>query len=350
MKSLGKLLVLFLLAFALGSLGSNWLGKGVAKVEQYFKPERFENPSNYTATTTSTPLSLEKKSSEGSQIKLRLVGDIMLDRGVKQMVILHQAGDYSFVFKEIPGLKENVDILFGNLEGPVSVRGTNRGSIYSFRMDPAAVPALKKAGFDVVSVANNHAGDWDSQAFLDTLGYLKKAGILYTGGGRNLAEAATTSVLLVKNLRVGFLGFSDVGPQWLSAGPNTAGILIADERIKSRVEKAAKEVDFLVVSFHFGEEYMDRSNPRQQNLAKLAVDSGADLVVGHHPHVVQETEDYNGGFIAYSLGNFIFDQYFSPDTMEGMVLDVELGQDGKIKEVKKNLVKLNKFFQPAFAR
>lgn len=104
----------------------------------------------------------------------------------------------------------------------------------------------------------------------------------------------------------------------------------------------------VIVSFHFGEEYQSKSNSIQKFWAKLAIDSGADLVIGHHPHVIQEIEKYKGKYIAYSLGNFVFDQGFSQETMRGLLLKVII-ENGKIKEVIPIEIKINKFFQPEIA-
>jgi poly-gamma-glutamate synthesis protein (capsule biosynthesis protein) len=122
-------------------------------------------------------------------------------------------------------------------------------------------------------------------------------------------------------------------------------LLANNPRFDEIVQNAAKQVDYLVVSFHFGEEYQTKHNARQELLAHKAVDDGAKLVIGAHPHVVEDTEVYKESLIAYSLGNFIFDQSFSAATMQGMLLNIKLSKDGSMT-ARKDIVKLNNAFQP----
>ena len=283
-------------------------------------------------------------SDEKDEVKLLFVGDIMADRGVKGMVEKQFAKKYDALFAHATSLAD-YDITFGNLEGPISDKGKNAGSIYSFRMSLAVAPALKRAGFDIVSVANNHAGDWGQEAFTDTLSHLGEYGIRYTGGGYDYSDAAGVTVIERKGVRVGFLGFSDVGPNWLRASGGQAGILTVDSDFDAIIKRASRSVDVLVVSLHFGDEYQPLSNERQKALARRAVEDGARIVIGHHPHVTQELERYNGGIIAYSLGNFIFDQYFSPETMQGLALAVTVSKEG-VGEVKRLPFIINAQYQP----
>lgn len=272
-------------------------------------------------------------------------GDIMLDRGVKSSVNKNFNGDYSVLFEKLEILKKS-DIVFANLEGPVSDLGKDIRNLYSFRMNPSVIPALKGAGFSIVSVANNHVGDWGASAFIDTLVTLKKNEVFYTGGGINTSEAETPVIIEKYGIKIGYLGFSDVGPNWMKVSENKAGLLLASNpRFDEIVQNASKQVDYLIVSFHFGDEYKTKHNLRQEYLAHKAIDAGAKIIIGHHPHVIEDTEIYKNGFIVYSLGNFIFDQSFSQNTMQGMLLEIKLNRDGNMS-VKKNTIKLNKFFQP----
>ncbi|MBU1179300.1 CapA family protein [Patescibacteria group bacterium] len=280
-------------------------------------------------------------------VELLFVGDIMMSREVENSIYENQAGDFSKLFKKADWIKE-ADVSFGNLEGPVSDFGQETGNLYSFKFKPDALNALIGAGFGALSVANNHAGDWGSDAFRENIFRLKNAAIVPVGGGMNKDEASGVKIIEKNGVKIGFLGFSDVGPEWFEAGENRPGILIVKDDFAFLVKKAAKQADILVVSFHFGEEYQKNSSERQKFLARATIDNGAKIVVGHHPHVVQEVESYNGGIIAYSLGNFIFDQNFSEETMEGLVLRVYV-QNNEIIAIKQNRVKLNEFFQPKLA-
>ncbi|MFA5773633.1 MAG: CapA family protein [Candidatus Paceibacterota bacterium] len=276
---------------------------------------------------------------------LFFVGDMMFTRGVKSSVDKNFGGDYSKLFENLPLLKD-ADILFGNLEGDVSLVGNNVGSKYSFKMDPSILPVLKDAGFDIVSFANNHVGDWNMSAFKDTLSRLKDIGILKTGAGVNKEDATNPTIIEKNGTKFGFLGFSDVGPNWLEAKIDTSGILLAsDPNIGEIIQNAKTKCDVLIVSFHWGVEYKLVHNARQENLAHIAIDNGADMVIGHHPHVMEEIEEYNGKTIVYSLGNFIFDQYFSKDTMRGMLYSAEFDGINLIKTEQK-IITLNKNYQP----
>lgn len=265
--------------------------------------------------------------SKTKQVTINFVGDIMVDRGVRSRVENIFAGDYGQLFSQIPDLKTG-DILFGNLEGPMSDRGENVGSIYSFRMNPQVLPTFVSAGFDVLSVANNHSGDWTVEAFADTVRRLRQVAIGAVGGGLNQAESKSPVIIEKNGLKVGFVGFTDVGPNWLTAGLENPGILIVDDNFSKIINEASRLVDVLVVSIHFGNEYEKTPSERQQTLARTAIDSGARVVAGHHPHVTQPVEEYRDGLIAYSLGNFIFDQNFSVETMSGMILDVIVRSGG----------------------
>ena len=276
---------------------------------------------------------------------LYFVGDIMLDRAVRTSVNKNFNGDYSKLFTNVGDLAKS-DILFANLEGDVSDTGNNVGSIYSFRMDPAVLPAIKQAGVDIVSFANNHVGDWNTAAFTDTLTRLANNGILKTGAGFTKSEAETPTIIEKNGIKFGFLGFSDVGPDWLAATETNPGILLASDPELPRIIKNAKsQVDVLIVSFHFGVEYKKIHTDRQQQLAHTAVDNGADMVIGHHPHVMEDIEMYNGHPIVYSLGNFIFDQYFSKDTMHGMLFEATF-QGKELLSTAQKVIELNPQFQP----
>jgi poly-gamma-glutamate synthesis protein (capsule biosynthesis protein) len=276
---------------------------------------------------------------------LIFVGDMMLTRGVETSVKKNFNGDYNKLFENIPEIK-NADILFGNLEGPVSLVGNNVGSKYSFRMNPSIIPAIKNAGFDIVSFANNHVGDWNVNAFKDTLARLASEDILKTGAGVDKTEVETPTIIEKNGIKFGFLGFSDVGPAWMVAKENTPGILLAsDPKMPEIIQKAKAMSDVLIISIHWGDEYKTVHNARQEKIAKILIDNGADMVIGHHPHVIEDIGEYNGKPIVYSLGNFIFDQSFSTNTMRGMLFLVTFN-DKDLKSFKKLNITLNKKFQP----
>lgn len=261
---------------------------------------------------------------EPEEVKLIFFGDIMLDRGVKSSVEKNFGGDGNLLFGPAKDLIQSADIAFLNLEGPISDGGRKVGSIYSFRFDPIYSSILQNTGIDIVSFANNHVGDYSTAAFNDTLTHLENTQILQTGAGVNYEDAKTPREIIIENTKFCFLGFSDVGPDWIKAKEDSAGILLASDPEFENIIKSGKlGCDILVASFHWGDEYK-HFNTRQEKLAKIAIDSGADIIIGHHPHVIQDIEIYKGKIIVYSLGNFIFDQYFSPETLEGMNIEINV--------------------------
>ena len=279
-------------------------------------------------------------------IILFFVGDIMLDRGVEYMVKKEGKGDFKFPFLKIGEFLNKSDILFGNLEGPISDKGTKVGSIYSFRNDPKAIEGLKFAGFDILSVANNHIFDYGREAMEDSFLRLKKAGIDYVGGGFSEKETYAPTIKKIKGTKIAFLAFTNLGTEYWSAKGNRSGIAwLTKESLEKGIKKAKEKADLVFVSMHFGKEYQSFPALQQKYFSHLAIDLGADLVIGHHPHVIQPIEEYNRGYIAYSLGNFIFDQAFSEETMQGLILKV-LVENSKIKEVVPIEIKINQYFQP----
>ncbi len=217
-------------------------------------------------------------------------------------------------------------------------------------MNPKIIPVLRDSGIDVVSFANNHIGDYGRLAFEDSLTRLHNAGILTCGAGINKIEAEIPAVVVQKNFKVGYLCFSDVGPAAMEATSTKSGILLAsDPDFDSIVKNAAEKVDALIVSFHFGVEYKMTNTSRQEELSKRAIDDGAVMIAGSHPHVVENIEYYNGAPIVYSLGNFIFDQAFSKETMNGLFLTANLS--GKtVSNLVSHTVNLDKNFTPSLEK
>jgi len=263
-----------------------------------------------------------------------LVGDIMLDRGVEAMIKNQGAGDYKFPFLEIADYLTKADILFGNLESVISDKGTKLGSIYSFRAKPEAIEGLTFAGFDVLSIANNHAFDYGREALEDTFLRLKEAGIEYVG-------ASFPIVKEINNTKIAFLAYTNLGSPYWDIGWADWNNL---EEIKEEIKETKGLADILIISLHSGEEYWKTPTQFQIEFSKIAIEAGADLVVGHHPHVIQINEKYKQGFIFYSLGNFIFDQGFSKETMQGLLLEVII-KNKKIAEIKQRKIQINQCFQ-----
>ncbi len=312
----------------------------------YLENPVLENESNLAASYRHLVNLLKK--SRTSEITIFAVGDIMLDRGVEYMIEKKGNGDFRFPFFKIADDLNKADILFGNLEGPISDKGKKIGSIYSFRMDPKAVEGLQYAGFDVLSLANNHMFDYGRIALEDTMKNLKDNGIEYVGAGYNKKEAFSPKIINIDGTKIGILAYANLGPKNWQAKENDSGLAWLDlsdlVKIKKEIANVKDKVDVLIISLHSGEEYSHQPTYFQKVFARTCIEAGADIVIGHHPHVIQKVEKYKDGWIAYSLGNFVFDQTFSQDTMKGLLLEIKV-RNGKIKRVEKKEVRILENFQ-----
>ena len=275
------------------------------------------------------------------ELTLLFAGDIMLDRGVEWKVNQNPpaggGGDWRWPFLKIADTLQKADLVFGNLESQISDKGINVGSIYSFRANPQSLEGLTYAGFDVVSVANNHSLDYTREAFEDSLNRLWQSGIV--------PVADVLAIKEVKDVKIGFLAYTNF--------PGIAEVNWDNlQEVVQDIRYAKSRVDILVVSVHAGEEYDKGPNEFQKVFAQSAIDAGADFLIGHHPHVIQplvpHVRDAELGWIAYSLGNFVFDQSFSEETMQGAILKVVL-EDTNIKEVSFLPTKINSSYQVELA-
>lgn len=297
-------------------------------------------PSEADRVLVSGDTSEEKSES----ITLLFVGDIMLSRFIGTE--MQRKNDWAFPFREIADTTRAADIAVGNLEGPISARGERVGSEYSFRADPRVVEGLRFAGFDVLSVANNHIWDYGRDAFLDTLEILRKNGIQPVGGGEEYSRAHAPVIKEVRGTKIAFLSYTNLVPRSLTTESAIPAIAFAEkEGIVRDIEDARRNADAVVALFHWGDEYAQHPNALQKYLARAAIDAGARIVIGHHPHVVQDTKDYKWGFIAYSLGNFVFDQNFSEETRRGLMVKVIL-HNGAIEKREKMPISFTSAFQP----
>jgi gamma-polyglutamate biosynthesis protein CapA len=286
---------------------------------------------------------------QSEPIKIILVGDIMLDRGVDYMVKKHGNNDFEFPFLETADYFVQADIVFGNLESVISDQGFKVGSIYSFRANPESIKGLKFSGFNVLSLANNHAFDYTRTALENCLQRLKENEINYLGAGFDKKQAFSPIIKEINQTKIGFLAYTNFGSESWQATEQRSGIARISEKdfdeIKQNIKKFKQETDFLIVSLHAGEEYTQELTDFQVNFSRTAVKAGADVIVGHHPHVVQKHEQYEQGWIFYSLGNFIFDQSFSQETMTGQIVEIII-QDKQINQINLLKTEINQYFQP----
>jgi poly-gamma-glutamate synthesis protein (capsule biosynthesis protein) len=228
--------------------------------------------------------------------------------------------------------------------------GADTGKKYSFRFDTEAAIGLEFAGFDVLSLANNHALDWGRDSLCETTKNLDAVGIGYVGAGCNAEQAHAPYIAQLGETSVAFLAYTTFY-EGAHATETRAGMTELDRgKMKTQI-KMLKEsgIDVVLLSMHWGTEYNTRSSKSQQDFAHELIDAGLDVLIGHHPHVAQEIERYNNGWVIYSLGNLVFDQYFSEETMQGLLADIQI-QNGRVKDIQPKRIQLNSDYQPEIVK
>jgi len=241
----------------------------------------------------------------GGEIVISAVGDIML--AGKWTPLLRQKG-YDHAFGGVAAALAYGDINLANLESPIASGGREYTSKkFRFRAETEVARAVRKAGFNLVNLANNHSMDFGGAALAETMANLEAAGIAWIGAGADLAEARKMALFTVKGKKIAFLGYSLTQPVEFFAARQRPGTAPGYEHIfLPDIAKARRKADYVIVSFHWGKEGRSMPLPLQRSIAHKAIDAGADVIIGHHPHVLQGIERYGKGIIFYSLGNFIF--------------------------------------------
>ena len=239
------------------------------------------------------------------EIVVQAVGDIML--GGRWGGFFDRVG-YDYPFAATREILRQGDLTIGNLETPLTNRGREYGGKrFRFRTSPAAASALKEAGFAVLTLANNHMLDYGVDGLADTVHVLDRAGLRHSGAGTDLAEARRAVLLAVKGKRIAVLSYSLTQPVAFFAGPRRAGTAPGwPGQFREDIRNARRQADYVIVAFHWGREGETSPSAVQVRTAHAAIDAGADVVIGHHPHVLQGIERYKRGVVLYSLGNFAF--------------------------------------------
>jgi len=256
-------------------------------------------------------------------------GDLMFDRGIENQI---KKNSVFYPFKEIENVLRGVDYVIGNLEGPIINNPIDYGKTsLTFNFDKSIISGLKFGHFNLLSLANNHSLNAGETGLKETKEILKEVGINYFGDPINCDEKDIFS-----------------GEDFILVGinqtfPSNCSEKNLEELIKNLKNKNLEKLLFIFI--HWGEEYSQIANDFQKSLAHHLIDSGADLIIGSHPHVIQEIEKYNNKYIVYSLGNFIFDQNFSKETSEGLILKVAI-KDKKISEIEPIKIGFTKTYQP----
>lgn len=285
-----------------------------------FTPQATLEPT-FTAASTVSPV-----------VSLMAVGDIMLARTIGAKV---QAEGPQAIFAGVREVLMSADVLVGNLECTLSTNGQPEPKAYTFAAPGEAASSLSSVGFDVISQANNHSLDYGPSALAETRQLLDTEGIRVVGAGPNESAAHAPVTVERNGLRIAFVAYVDVPVEsggfdtrnWIAVG-DQPGVAWADpSRIQAEVAGAKSGADLVVVLLHFGWEERANPSPEQIVAAHAAIDGGASLVIGAHPHLLQESEWYNGGLIVYSLGNFVFDGFGLPANFTA-ILSATLTRDG----------------------
>ncbi len=282
-----------------------------------------------------------------AELRITAVGDIMLDGTARPEFQKH---GYDYAFAGTRDLLKQSHIVLGNLEGPLTKRGrAENGKQYIFRSPPNKVArALRNAGFDVLSLANNHSLDYGHEGMVDTIDALASFGMKPIGAGDSSVEARAPTFVPVGNQMVAFLAYSLTFPESYWATKTTAGTAFGHEKhIVADVKTAREYADVVVVSFHWGQESKTELREYQTRLGRAAIDAGAQAVVGHHPHILQGVERYKQGVILYSLGNYTFGSFSQTARVSAIAhLHFRGSELSKVKLHPINVLNVDVVFQP----
>lgn len=270
-----------------------------------------------------------------NSITLAAVGDIMLARSIGRAL---QRDPNDSPFAGVLDALRVADVTIGNLECALGTAGTRARKSFTFLAPPEAAASVADAGFDLVTLANNHSLDYGAEALASTLQLLDGVGVRHAGAGMNRAQAHQPAVLDVKGIRLAFVGCVNTGAEgsyrretW-EATDNRAGVAWGvPEDVQADVSAAKSQANLVIVMMHAGVEGRRQVNAIQHGIAQAAIDAGAALVIGSHPHVLQPIERYGNGVIAWSLGNFVFDGFRGAANRTG-ILQVTLSREG-VREV-----------------
>ncbi|MGI8552969.1 MAG: CapA family protein [Dehalococcoidia bacterium] len=275
-------------------------------------PLQIERPAGQRATPTNRTVAIDSSRSD-SRVSVAAGGDLMLGRRVS-LAADGQALDYPLNLLG-PDLAD-VDIGLANLEVALTQGGEAVRKDYTFRAAPALAAGLRRSGITLVSLANNHVLDFGPVGLANTIAALDQAGVKHSGAGKDEESAATPAIFTIRGTRLAILSFVNVPndsitgfiASSMSAGPGYPGVNWGTvEAVQRQVSAARLQADSVIVTLHAGDEYAEQPNQVQRSLAHTAIDAGAALVIGAHPHVLQGIEYYRDGLILYSLGNLVFD-------------------------------------------
>ncbi|NOZ62067.1 MAG: CapA family protein [Calditrichaeota bacterium] len=260
-----------------------------------------------------------------NSVSVVAVGDIMLGNHTAQYIRKYGV---EYPFAATDSILRSGDIAVGNLEGPFAVSGTPFDKKFTFKVPPEFASSLAFAGFDVMTLANNHILDYGAEGLQRTISALDSLKISHCGAGLDLKAACTPAILEENGLKIAVFGYSMTFPAEFWASKTSGGTCFPYENILERtIPHYDSTCDIVIANFHWGRELKNAPRDYQRQTAHKAIDLGADLVIGHHPHVLQGVEIYKNRLIAYSLGNFAFASY-SKRATESIILKVYLTKNG----------------------
>ncbi len=279
-------------------------------------------------------------------VTLLFAGDIMLSRHIE--TIMKKKNNQGYYARYVKEFMRSADLTIANFENPF--RGTKdvkKGEMV-FGADPKSIKTLTELGVDVVSLANNHMLDQTGGGITRTIDTLSTLSIDGVGAGHTYNDAHEAVIKEIKGVKIAFLAYTPFLPQYIKKKSSQPSVADMNEKeIIRDIKRAKKVADIVITMFHWGDEYKATHNKKQETIAHAAIDAGASLVIGHHPHVIQDIQTYKDAPIIYSLGNFIFDQNFSKDTKRGLVAEININQDKTISVIPHE-VRFTKDFQPYF--
>lgn len=281
---------------------------------------------------------------DNNGVTLMAVGDIML--GDHPICIGHGVGSTikkqgsEFIFENVSEILGKADITFGNLESVLSDIGIDPTDIKSVQLrgSETSVNGLAHAGFDIVSIANNHILEHGEKSLMKTKYLMSKNGIYTVGVSVNKRKSREPVFLVRNGICFGFLAYCLVRDKTAYCSVDDSHDIISD------VKKVKNNADILIISLHWGNEYVRKPSLEQFSLAHSIIDAGSDLILGHHPHVLQGVEAYNNGIIVYSLGNFVFDMW-QREMRESMIFSCRFSKNG-IVDFEIIPMYINDFYQP----
>lgn len=280
-----------------------------------------------------------QENKKNDYVKLLAVGDVNCAHWITPIL---DASGTSYPYKNIKHLLSTGDLVIANLEAPFCEKGEPYPKNFVFKVPARHADVLKDGNINLVSLANNHILDYGIPGLVTTIETLKKASIFFAGAGENINDAYKPAFFRLKNMDIAFFSFSMTFPKSFWATDSTGGTAYPYfSIIKDSISAYRSRADFIIASFHWGKELTSIPKDYQRRMAHFVINSGADLIIGHHPHVLQGIEIYKEKYIFYSLGNFVFASY-SNKAIDSMILEADLTKAG-IKNIRIIPINVNNY-------